>query len=258
MPTLIFKGTVRPTIFKINVRLMPIVRRIWPDDNLTADFTLSVTDSKIEVGCEVTRFNRDEHLSMLAMHAYDMAMAAVDSLCFFYGFGLRAFIEIFVDENGKQTALTPRAGDEVVGLCTAFNLEPSYTGPDNFEAMMRLVLSERPLLLALNDLIAPVSQFNLATINCARTIEGLRSAMATPGWTRDQEWEFMRDQLNLTEQYVRFVIGLSVEPRHGKRTAPEAGQQSEITKRAWVVMNRFLEYRKRGNQKLPFAEFEPL
>jgi hypothetical protein len=192
---------------------------------------------------------------MLAMHAYDMAMAAVDSLCFFYGFGLRAFIEIFVDENGKQTALTPRAGHEVIGLCTAFNLDPSYTGPDNFEAMMRLILEERSLLLALNDLIAPVSQFNLATINCARSIETLRSAMASPGWTRDKEWEFMREQLNLTKAYTQFVIGLSTEPRHGKRKAPEVGQQSEITKRAWVIMDRFMHYRKGGNQRLPLAEF---
>ena len=123
---------------------------------------------------------------------------------------------------------------------------------------MRLVLKERALLLALNDLIAPVSQFNLATINCARVIESLRSAMATSGWTRDQEWEFMRQQLNLTKPYIQFVIGLSVEPRHGKRKAPEDGQQDEITKRAWIIMNRFLEYRKRGSHQLPLAEFELL
>lgn len=256
MPTLVFRGTVRPPIFKIKIASFPVIRYSWPDDDLTVDFILNVIDSKIEIICEVSRYDQDEHLSMLAMHAYELSMAAIDSFCFFYGFGLRPFIEIFIDPNGKQTALTPRT--DASGLCTAFNLEPSYEGPDNFEAMMRLVIGERALLLALNDLIAPVSQFNLATINCARVIEALRAAMASPDWTRDQEWEFMRDQLNLTEQYTRFVIGLSIEPRHGKRKAPEPGQQAEITKRAWVVMNRFLEYRKRGNQKLPLADFKLL
>jgi hypothetical protein len=167
------------------------------------------------------------------------------------------FIEIFVDVDGKQTALTPRS-EEVVGLCTAFNLDPSYTGTDNYEAMIRIVVQERALLLALNDLIVPISQFNLATINCARAIEGLRTAMSQPGWTRDEEWEFMRQQLNLTKGYLKFVIDLSAEPRHGKRKAPEAGQQSEIIRRSWVVMNRFLEYRKRGSQQLQLADFHLL
>lgn len=257
MPIVFFRGTVRPPIFKINLTALPTIRYGWPPDNLTADFSINVRDSKIEVKCDVTRFEKDKHLSMLAMHAYDLSMATIDSLCFFHGFGLRVFIEIFVDADGKQTTLTPRS-EEAVGLCTAFNLDPSYTGPDNYEAMIRLVVQERPLLLALNDLIVPISQFNLATINCARVIEGLRAAMASPGWTRDQEWEFMREQLNLTKPYTQFVIGLSAEPRHGKRKAPEVGQQSEIIKRAWTIMNRFLEFRKRGSQQLPIADFPPL
>lgn len=167
------------------------------------------------------------------------------------------FIEIFIDPDGKQTALTPRS-EEVAGLCTAFNLDPSYTGPDNYEAMIRLVVQERALLLALNDLIVPISQFNLATINCARTIEGLRTAMSPAGYGREEQWEFMRQHLNLTRDYLKFVTSLSTDPRHGNRKAPEAGEQSEVIKRAWVVMNRFLEYRKRGNQQLPPADFQLL
>jgi len=253
MPVILFRGTVRPPIFKINVAKMPTIRYGWPADNLSADFSISITDSKIEIKCDVSRFEKDEHLSMLAMHAYDLSMATIDSFCFFYGFGLRVFIEIFVDADGKQTALTPRS-EEVVGLCTAFNLDPSHSGPDNYEAMIRMVVQERALLLALNDLIVPISQFNLATINCARAIEGLRAAMLPEG-SREEQWEFMRQHLNLRKDYLKFVIDLSTDPRHGRRKAPEVGEQAEVIKRSWVVMNRFLEFRKRSNQQLPLADF---
>jgi hypothetical protein len=236
---------------------MPTVHYAWPEENLAINFSVRIENSKIEVKCDLSHFDRDKHLSMVAMHAYDLAMATIDSLCFFYGLGLRVFIEIFVDVDGKETTLTPRS-EEVVGLCTAFNLDPSHTGPDNYEAMIRIVVQERALLLALNDLIVPISQFNLATINCARAIEGLRTAMSQPGSTRDEQWEFMREQLNLTREYLKFVIDLSTEPRHGRRKAPEAGQQSEIIKRAWVIMNRFLEYRKRHSQQLPLTDFPSL
>lgn len=257
MPTVFFRGTVRPPIFKLNVDRMPMIRFGWPDGNLTADFTITIKDSKVEVRCDVTRFDKEEHLSMLAMHANDLSSAAIDSFCFFYGFGLRVFLEIFIDADGNQTALTAKT-EEVAGLCKAFNLDPSHVGPDNFEAMIRLVVKERPLLLALNDLIVPISQFNLATINCARAIEGLRAAMSSPEWSREKQWEFMRSQLNISKEYLGFVIGLSADPRHGKRKAPEVGEQAEVIRRAWVVMDRFLEFRKRNNQQLPTDDFPPL
>lgn len=257
MPVVLFRGTVRPPIFKLNLTTMPTIRYSWPNDDLTADFSISVRDSKVEVKCDVTRFDKAEHLSMLAMHAYDLSSAAIDSLCFFHGLGLRVFIEMFVDVDGKQTTLTSHS-EEVIGLCTAFNLDPSYTGPDNYEAMIRLIVKERLLLLALNDLIVPISHFNLATINCARAIEALRTAMSVPGQTREKDWESMRQRLNLTKDYLDFVIDLSKEPRHGNRRAPEVGQQSEVLRRAWIIMNRFLEFRKRGNLPLPASEFSLL
>ncbi|MFZ0663893.1 MAG: hypothetical protein WAM66_14465 [Acidobacteriaceae bacterium] len=130
MPVVLFRGTVRPPIFKLNLTGIPTIRYGWPDDDLTADFTITVKDSKVEVKCAVTRFDKETHLSMLTMHAYDLSTAAIDSFCFFHGWGLRVFIEIFIDVDGKQTVLTPHS-EEVIGLCTAFNLDPSYVGPDD-------------------------------------------------------------------------------------------------------------------------------
>ncbi len=82
MPTVLFGGTVRPPIFKLHLLTLPMIRYAWPGDDLTADFTVNVRDSRLEVRCDLTRFDKAEHLSMLSMHAYDLARAAVDSFCF--------------------------------------------------------------------------------------------------------------------------------------------------------------------------------
>jgi hypothetical protein len=180
VPILLFRGTVRPPIFHLNVLGLPKIRYAWPDQSLTVDFTVEIKESKLEVKCDATRFVPNEHLSMVTMHAYDLSRAAVDSFCFYHGIGLTVFLEIFIDANGNQTTLAPRL-EEVEGLCTAFNLEGSYQGSDNYDAMVRLVFSDRLLLLALNDLTVSISQFSLAAINCARAIEALRTSMTPPG-----------------------------------------------------------------------------
>jgi hypothetical protein len=233
---------------------LPKIRFAWPDQNLTVDFTIKIEESKLEVKCDATRFVHSEHLSMLSMHAHDLARAAVDSFSFYHGIGLTVFLEIFVDPNGTQTTLVARS-EEAKELCTAFNLDESYQGPDNYDAMVRLVFSDRLLLLALNDLTVTISQFSLAVINCARAIEALRTSMTPPGVDRSKGWPLMQENLNLTKNYISFVTNISAGPRHGDRRAPEEGQQSEIVSRSWKIMNRFLEFRKRGSVPLPRSEF---
>jgi hypothetical protein len=254
MPILLFRGTVRPPIFHLNVLGLPKIRYIWPDQDLTVDFTIVIRESKLDVKCDATRFVPEEHLSMIAMHAHELSHAAIDSFCFFHGIGLTVFLEIFVDPEGKQTALTARL-ENVAELCTAFNLDPSYTGPDNYDAMIRLVVSDRFLLLALNDLAVSISKFNLATINCARAIEALRNSMTPPDIDRTAGWPIMREKLNLTKAYISFVTDRSAAPRHGSKRAPAEGDQSETLTRAWKIMNRFLEFRKRGSIALSKSEF---
>jgi hypothetical protein len=46
--------------------------------------------------------------------------------------------------------------------------------------------------------------------------------------------------------------------RHGNRTVITDETANEITKRSWVIMNRFFEYRKRGSQPLSIDEFQIL
>ena len=59
----------------------------------------------------------------------------------------------------------------------------------------------------------------------------------------------------LSEQYLRSITDYGIAPRHGDHQFVATDQVRVIACRSWIVMNRFLEYKKRGSQPLPLAEF---
>jgi hypothetical protein len=65
----------------------------------------------------------------------------------------------------------------------------------------------------------------------------------------------MRDVLNLDLDYLKLISDASTNPRHGVPERAGGLLCSEVVLRTWNVMNRFFEYRKRGNVPLPLAEF---
>jgi hypothetical protein len=108
--------------------------------------------------------------------------------------------------------------------------------------------------MALNDLIVSITLPHQASVNCARDVEGLRVLMV-PATDRKQAWPIFQTNLNIDRAYREFVTDVSTGPRHGDRTWIPGTTVTEATKRAWIILNRFLEYRKRANQALPLADF---
>jgi hypothetical protein len=94
---------------------------------------------------------------------------------------------------------------------------------------------------------------DMAVVNCAHTIEHIRHIMA-PGRDRKVGWEIMRNTLNIDKDYLESVSKTSVGPRHGDFSPEFLNSNARI--RAWTVMNRYLEFRKRGGKDaLPLSEF---
>jgi hypothetical protein len=65
----------------------------------------------------------------------------------------------------------------------------------------------------------------------------------------------MRDSLNIDQPYLEFITEHSKGPRHGDVKGSTFSATRETIKRSWIVMNRFLEFRKRGNRPLSLSEF---
>jgi hypothetical protein len=88
-----------------------------------------------------------------------------------------------------------------------------------------------------------------------RAIEAL-AQIISPGERNDNKrWIKLRDALNLSKPYLMVITEHSKGPRHGNYFEPRTVPDEDIRMRAWTIMNRFLEYRKRGAIGLPLSEF---
>ena len=68
----------------------------------------------------------------------------------------------------------------------------------------------------------------------------------------------MRQNLRIEEAYLKFISTHATGPRHGDRVHIPPDITRELAMRSWVVMNRFLEFKKRGGAPLPASEFPML
>ena len=124
--------------------------------------------------------------------------------------------------------------------------------------MWDLVVTDPALFQALDDLIVSITLPHHSTVNCARAIEGLRHLIAAPDATVSQAWEQMRNALQLDRSFLQLITDTSAAPRHGNRIHISGSITTEIVRRSWLIMDRFLEYRKRGNTPLPATDFPTL
>ncbi len=255
MLTVYFKGQVLPAFHSVTLGERKIK---WEatDIGLTMDFTVNIVASVIDIRCDVNRFV-DTDLVPLYMRAVDLSRASVNMTAFASGFGMTVVLHTFVKPDGTFTLLAITNPD-LVPLCTAFAINSADQNVNlAFDDVYRLVITEPALFMALDDLIVSITLPHHAPINCARALDGIRNMIA-PGLTTKQSWEMLRDNLNLSKDYLKLITDTSVAPRHGDRTHIPGPVIMEISKRSWIIMDRLLHFRKRGNQPLPIGDFPEL
>lgn len=258
MPLIKFAGRILPAVIQLTIKDHPVVH--WHDDQtgVEMDFTISIQAGIVTVECELTDFQRERDLVRVYMRAFDLVRATVDLTCFSTGYGLSVIIDSFTDTDGVTAPFVPH-NPKLSALCTAFNMNPASTIEENdFHEVLILVLTDWRIFRILRQLIAANTVPHESSVNCARVVEGIRHLLASPGTSTKKSWEEMRGKLNLSMNYLKLITDTSTAPRHGDPTHIPGSATVEIAERTWVVFNRFLEYRKRGDQKLPETEFAAL
>jgi len=133
----------------------------------------------------------------------------------------------------------------------------------NIEAARGVAIREFPLapgqglFKILNDLVSTLARPLEWTVNCARAIEGI-GHLISPSKPKPEQWEALRTNLNLSKDYLTLITNESKAPRHGQLLPVKNITLSEIRKRSWTVMDRFLTFRKIGNVPLPISDFPVL
>jgi len=253
MSTVYFRGRVLPAPVEISFNDIPQSNWEWQEEGLTLHFTVRITKSKIEVECNLDRYH-DDYIVELHRRAYDLARASINVAAFATGFGVTVFFDEFVGPNGIPT---PRVftNPQLVPECTSFKMNPStIQEKKDLEAILGIVMSEPALFMALNDLIYGVSTPHMTPVNCGRVVDALRKLIA-PDVEPKQGWPIFQNTIHADESYLTFISEHSKEQRHGGHVRIDGPTTTKIAVRTWAIMNRFLEFRKRGNQPLPLTEF---
>lgn len=119
------------------------------------------------------------------------------------------------------------------------------------------MIKEPPLFIALDDLIRSITEQHTSLANCGRVLDRIRRMIA-PSLDRAAAWREMHKALNISRGYQEWVSKQSTGTRHGDNTFVPGSVSSEVIQRTWAILNRFLEYRKRGNQPLTPPDFSEL
>jgi hypothetical protein len=227
------------------------VNEISPSLKQEVETSLSITKSVVCVDCESNLFGTDDYDGHVDLYANDLARAVVNSYAFAKGLGLSVLLETVVKPDGIKYNIR-NTRPELEPLVTA--MHSSADGGVDIHEVFPIVLKDPTISVALNDLISSLTQGQEAPVKCGRAVDAIRHSMA-PANDRAKGWQAMRENLNLTEDYLKFVTEQSKGPRHGNVLGTTWVDGHEAVKRSWIVMNRFLEFKKRGNQRLPVVEF---
>jgi hypothetical protein len=189
--------------------------------------------------------------SLYVTRALDLARAIVDPIAFTEGVGLLVYLDEIV-LPGKEKVPLIHQHSKLKHICTAF-------AGDGLEELQKLSIQDPQLHRALNDLVVSITFPGPALVNCARAIETLRRIMyPAPDPSRKQGWQFMQQELHIDSSYIRVVTDASVEPRHGSRWKVDELLADKVIVHTWTIFNRYLEYRKNNNQRLPASKFRLL
>jgi len=260
MPVVHFKGRVIPEFSEINVRgLPPIAFTEPPTDGLPNGLhivtTITIENSEIDLECDVKEYE-PRLMGWIHNRVIGLARAIVDLYGFTLGVSLLVVLDKFVDENRSEKKLLI-LNHSLQECCTLTSFEPGekkYLHPNR---ALEMVLGDGGLFLGLRDLISAITYPNIAAINCARAVESLR-ILAFPDEEKKDGWKRLRSDLNLSLEYLLFITRTSEKPRHGDRSYIDGPTIEEVTRRAWIVFDRFLHYRARGNRPLKAPEFQLL
>ncbi|WP_370211541.1 hypothetical protein [Roseovarius sp.] len=108
----------------------------------------------------------------------------------------------------------------------------------------------------MSDLLFMLSKPHYASISCGRVAESIARLVA-PSEKPKSMWKITRDELKVSEGFLRQLTEVSTDPRHGKRTPVSADSNRQLSEMCWKLMERYLHYRLR-DEAYPADEFSML
>jgi hypothetical protein len=207
MPKILFTGRILP---HANITLPNYPVGEWNDPAIGLDITFrtAIENGVVNIKCEMNAFSNEEHSQTVAKLACDLARATIDLIAFKNGAGLLFYLETMTDEPGRVWSLVNQ-NHELAAIAS------SLQGNAAFDAIHEIVLGDAKIYLVLRDLVKALIFFNRAPLAASNAVDGIRSHFVPLGETNESGWAPMRENLRLSEEYLKSITDVARGPRHG-------------------------------------------
>jgi hypothetical protein len=239
-----FLGQVLPTTLKVTVQNHPTIRWNATEHNTIVHFDIKIADSEVTVDCHMNNFEERKHYIDLYLRSLDYVYAVLDVLSFSTGKYHRLIIDRWIKPNGDRKDIY-----DMFFNAPEFN-SAATTDPTDFGRVLSIVSVEHHLRMALRDLISGTMESHVSPVDFGRVVESLRH-LISPNLDRKEGWARLLTTLRVERAFIQPITDTSTAPRHGDFSRIIGDVTTDIAKRTWILMNRYLEYRKAGNQPLP-------
>jgi hypothetical protein len=247
MPKVRFEGRIIPERAAVS---MSVLRSPWRhnETGIEATFEIRIENSKVSIECDSNKCDTQDEQHILIQVAFDSARTIVDLAAFKNGERLYLTFDTVTLEDGNP--LPFRTTDpQLAAKATALSSN------DDFKFLLDLATNDMTVFMALRNLNEAMEP-RCAQVKAAHAMDGLRSYFV-PSGAKDffAGWAPLREALNVSEPYLKTITDQSKAPRHGDYVPSPGINRTDVVFRAWEIMNRFLEYKKRKSGKLPLSEF---
>lgn len=257
MPTVHFYGGLHPKHYRLNSA--QAFGGNWGDADLGFPLIMEakIVDSDFEVACILPKFE-ESMIGVLLARSENLIRAFSDTVSFATGFGFTLMWDTIKRPDGV-TGPIGKFNPELGAICKSYKFPPQNAlDSAEFMRVLNIVTAEPNLMGAIMDVADTLANFHQTPTNCGRALDGIKKSIA-PGLEPGAAWGVLQNILRVSKPYREYVTTRATNPRHGDRsTAMPANVISEILRRTWNILDRYIEFRKRGGQPLPENEFPEL
>jgi hypothetical protein len=236
MPTYIYLGRLIPEQLEPTLAYSPTIDRIEAEGDAPVRYEGRIERGRLVVRVTAPNDSEDAPREFFA-NALDMARSLADVICLETGVAFLPVLDevVLPSEVRRPLALADRR------LAT---ITSDFVSA-NYETVVDLALTDVKVARLLSDVTSMLTWSHYAPIAAGRVADSV-VRLLTDGRS-SRHWEEAREILRMDRAYLQLLTNHAAPPRHGDRQSVPGEANSELARRAWTIMVRYLEYRLSGD-----------
>lgn len=172
----------------------------------------------------------------LLVSLWDVASMVTESAAFVHG------IMFTID----QISLIDLTDDTFMGIQSRIAIPELSASKLQVDDLVSVATGSRPLRTALTCFRDALASPFTSPIAAYRGVEAIAAAFAESGSSRSAMWMALREELHVDREWLQLLVDESAPRRHGIAADITAARRSEVMRRMWLLIERFIVYLRAG------------